>query len=59
MISRKAARLLAEAYTLVFSIEEVKRHGLSNKIYKQFRILNNELRDFLYDEEYPDWILYI
>src|SRR5689334_22930491 len=58
MISRKSARLLGEAYTLVFSTEEVRRRGSSTDIYKQFTILNDDLRDFLYDEQFPDWLLF-
>jgi hypothetical protein len=57
MISRKAARLLAETYTLMFS--KVTTGQTIRGPYKNFRLLNDDLRDFLYDEEYPDWILYI
>lgn len=57
MISRRAARLIAEVYTLAFS--KVTGGRTNAGPYRNFRILNDELRDFLYDEEYADWILYI
>jgi len=58
MISRKSTRLIAEAYTLVFSTHEVRRRGVSTRFFQQFIIRNDELHDFLYDEEYPDWLLH-
>jgi hypothetical protein len=57
MISRRAARLIAEAYTSVFSTVTTGSH-LGNRV-RRFELHNDELRDFLYDEEYADWILYI
>jgi hypothetical protein len=58
VISRKTARLLGEAYSVVFAAITTGT-AASGRRYREFRLHNDELHDFLFDEGYEPWLLTI
>ncbi len=49
VISRKTARLLGEAYSVVFATI-IAGTSSSGRRHSEFQLHNDELRDFLFDE---------
>src|ERR1700674_234553 len=58
MISRKSARLLAEAYTYAFGTV-TRGTSAGGHAFRDYQLRAEELNDFLFDEEYDSWFLQI
>lgn len=58
MISRKTARLIGEAYSVLFATITTGT-AASGRRYRDYQLHNDELRDFLFDEGYAAWFLAI